>query len=190
MQFHSSVSDGNRNWEYAGSSVRDTAKFWFSCLRVWLDRDRFCRRSRAAPSLREDGRSAKGDNDNGRTILWQCPAAGPASTRCRGGTCHPQDHPVRSPSSASARLGGFQGGSKPCHRPLRDISGAGPRLGARRARLFRAAAAVSACRGLCPARSFRGDPDPQPIPLRPQRERRFAADFPAALFPWRRKDDA
>src|SRR4029077_11042236 len=32
------------------------------------------------------------------------------------------------------------------------------------------------------------DPNPQPIPPRPQRERRSAADFPAALFPWRRKD--
>ena len=31
------------------------------------------------------------------------------------------------------------------------------------------------------------DPNPRPIPPRPQRERRSAADFPAALFPWRRK---
>src|SRR6202140_683749 len=28
------------------------------------------------------------------------------------------------------------------------------------------------------------DPNPQPIPLRPHRERRPAADFPANLFPW------
>src|SRR5882757_4352043 len=34
------------------------------------------------------------------------------------------------------------------------------------------------------------DPNPRPIPARPQRERRSAADFPANLFPWRRKDDA
>jgi uncharacterized membrane protein len=33
------------------------------------------------------------------------------------------------------------------------------------------------------------DPNPKPIPPRPQHERRFAADFPAALFSWRRKDD-
>jgi uncharacterized membrane protein len=32
------------------------------------------------------------------------------------------------------------------------------------------------------------DPNPQPIPPRPPRERRPAADFPANLFPWRRKD--
>jgi uncharacterized membrane protein len=32
------------------------------------------------------------------------------------------------------------------------------------------------------------DPNPRPIPLRPVRERRPAADFPANLFPWRRKD--
>ena len=31
------------------------------------------------------------------------------------------------------------------------------------------------------------DPDQQPIPPRPPRERRPAADFPANLFPWRRK---
>ena len=34
------------------------------------------------------------------------------------------------------------------------------------------------------------DPNPRPIPVRPQFERRSAADFPAALFSWRRKDDA
>jgi uncharacterized membrane protein len=34
------------------------------------------------------------------------------------------------------------------------------------------------------------DPNPWPIPPRPHRERRSAADFPAALFPWRRKDGA
>jgi uncharacterized membrane protein len=34
------------------------------------------------------------------------------------------------------------------------------------------------------------DPNPRPIPSRPRRERRSAADFPAALFPWRRKDGA
>jgi len=34
------------------------------------------------------------------------------------------------------------------------------------------------------------DPNPRPIPPRPQLERRFAADFPAALFSWRRKNDA
>ena len=32
------------------------------------------------------------------------------------------------------------------------------------------------------------DPDLPPIPSRPPRERRPAADFPANLFPWRRKD--
>src|SRR6266436_5583343 len=32
--------------------------------------------------------------------------------------------------------------------------------------------------------------NPQPLPPRPHRERRSAADFPAALFPWRRKDGA
>jgi uncharacterized membrane protein len=32
------------------------------------------------------------------------------------------------------------------------------------------------------------DPNPRPIPVRPHRQRRSAADFPAALFPWRRKD--
>ena len=32
------------------------------------------------------------------------------------------------------------------------------------------------------------DPNPQPLPPRPRRVRRSAADFPAALFPWRRKD--
>jgi uncharacterized membrane protein len=34
------------------------------------------------------------------------------------------------------------------------------------------------------------DPNPRPIPPRPMRERRSAVDFPANLFPWRRKDDA
>src|ERR1700680_4632784 len=34
------------------------------------------------------------------------------------------------------------------------------------------------------------DPNLRPIPARPPRDRRSAADFPAALFPWRRKDDA
>ena len=34
------------------------------------------------------------------------------------------------------------------------------------------------------------DPNLKPIPPRPPRERRSAADFPAALFPWRRKDGA
>jgi uncharacterized membrane protein len=33
------------------------------------------------------------------------------------------------------------------------------------------------------------DPTPRPIPPRPELERRFAADFPAALFSWRRRDD-
>jgi uncharacterized membrane protein len=32
------------------------------------------------------------------------------------------------------------------------------------------------------------DPNQQPIPIRPPRQRRPAADFPANLFPWRRKD--
>jgi uncharacterized membrane protein len=32
------------------------------------------------------------------------------------------------------------------------------------------------------------DPNPRPLPPRPQFERRSAADFPAALFSWRRKD--
>jgi len=32
------------------------------------------------------------------------------------------------------------------------------------------------------------DPNPRPFTPRPPRERRSAADFPAALFPWRRKD--
>jgi uncharacterized membrane protein len=32
------------------------------------------------------------------------------------------------------------------------------------------------------------DPNPRPIPIRPHWERRSAADFPAALFPWRRRD--
>jgi uncharacterized membrane protein len=34
------------------------------------------------------------------------------------------------------------------------------------------------------------DPNQQPIRIRPPRQRRPAADFPANLFPWRRKDDA
>jgi uncharacterized membrane protein len=34
------------------------------------------------------------------------------------------------------------------------------------------------------------DPNARPIPRPPQRERRPAADFPANLFPWRRKNDA
>jgi uncharacterized membrane protein len=34
------------------------------------------------------------------------------------------------------------------------------------------------------------DPNPRPTQPRPPRERRSAADFPAALFPWRRKDGA
>ena len=34
------------------------------------------------------------------------------------------------------------------------------------------------------------DPNQRPIAPRRQRERRSAADFPAALFPWRRKNDA
>ncbi len=34
------------------------------------------------------------------------------------------------------------------------------------------------------------DPNQPPIPMRPPRQRRPAADFPANLFPWRRKDDA
>jgi uncharacterized membrane protein len=32
--------------------------------------------------------------------------------------------------------------------------------------------------------------NPQPLPPRPRRVKRPAADFPANLFPWRRKDDA
>src|SRR3954469_8259874 len=32
------------------------------------------------------------------------------------------------------------------------------------------------------------DPNPRPLPPRAQRERKPAADFPANLFPWRRKD--
>ena len=32
--------------------------------------------------------------------------------------------------------------------------------------------------------------NPQPLPPRPPRERKPAADFPANLFPWRRKDNA
>jgi uncharacterized membrane protein len=34
------------------------------------------------------------------------------------------------------------------------------------------------------------DPSVRPIPPRPPRERRSAVDFPANLFPWRRKDGA
>ena len=34
------------------------------------------------------------------------------------------------------------------------------------------------------------DPNARPIPPRPPRERRSAVDFPANLFPWRRKDGA
>lgn len=34
------------------------------------------------------------------------------------------------------------------------------------------------------------DPNLRPIPPRPHRERRSAVDFPANLFPWRRKDGA
>ena len=32
------------------------------------------------------------------------------------------------------------------------------------------------------------DPNARPVPPRPPRERRPAADFPANLFPWRRRD--
>ncbi|MBV8926072.1 MAG: DUF2189 domain-containing protein [Bradyrhizobium sp.] len=34
------------------------------------------------------------------------------------------------------------------------------------------------------------DPNARPIPPRPPRQRRPAADFPANLFPWRRRDDS
>ena len=34
------------------------------------------------------------------------------------------------------------------------------------------------------------DPNARPIPPRPPRVRKPAADFPANLFPWRRRDDA
>jgi uncharacterized membrane protein len=34
------------------------------------------------------------------------------------------------------------------------------------------------------------DPNPRPEAPRPHYERRSAVDFPAILFPWRRKDDA
>jgi uncharacterized membrane protein len=34
------------------------------------------------------------------------------------------------------------------------------------------------------------DPNPRPIPPKPQFEKRSAADFPSALFSWRRKDGA
>jgi uncharacterized membrane protein len=34
------------------------------------------------------------------------------------------------------------------------------------------------------------DPNAQPVPPRPLRERKSAVDFPANLFPWRRRDDA
>ena len=34
------------------------------------------------------------------------------------------------------------------------------------------------------------DLNPQPLPPRRRRERRSAADVPAAWFPWRRKDGA
>ncbi len=34
------------------------------------------------------------------------------------------------------------------------------------------------------------DLNPQPLPRRRRRERRSVADFPAAWFPWRRKDGA
>src|SRR4051812_35444433 len=37
-------------------------------------------------------------------------------------------------------------------------------------------------------RTIAPDPNPRPFTPRPPRERRSAADFPAALFPWRRKD--
>jgi uncharacterized membrane protein len=33
------------------------------------------------------------------------------------------------------------------------------------------------------------DPDAPPVPVRPPRERKPAADFPANLFPWRRRDN-
>src|SRR5205814_8494373 len=33
------------------------------------------------------------------------------------------------------------------------------------------------------------DPNARPIPPRPPRQRRPAADFPANLFPWRHRDD-
>ena len=51
-----------------------------------------------------------------------------------------------------------------------------PLLGHASWHLYRAAVAV--------------DPNARPIPPRPPRERKPAADFPANLFPWRRRDDA
>jgi uncharacterized membrane protein len=50
-----------------------------------------------------------------------------------------------------------------------------PLLGHATWHLYRAAVAI--------------DPNAQPIPPRPPHQRRPAADFPANLFPWRRKDD-
>jgi hypothetical protein len=40
--------DDCRDWEYADGSVRDKASFVF-CLRVWPDRDRFCKRPVPSP---------------------------------------------------------------------------------------------------------------------------------------------
>src|SRR6201995_778050 len=50
-----------------------------------------------------------------------------------------------------------------------------PLLGHATWHLYRAVAAI--------------DPNAQPTPPRPPHQRRPAADFPANLFPWRRKDD-
>jgi hypothetical protein len=49
-----------------------------------------------------------------------------------------------------------------------------PLLGHATWHLYRAAVAI--------------DPNARPVPPRPQRERRPAADFPANLFPWRQRD--
>ena len=135
-------------------SVRDMASFGFLVFASGLIVIVF-RRRLAAPSLRRETAAAARE-----TTTMATPYPGNVTplvnrARHRGGPDHPHHQPVRPASGAAARLGRFQGGAEPRHHPLRDLSGARTGAGAHGARLFGAAAAVSAGGGLCPARPVR-----------------------------------
>ena len=125
-------------------------------------------------------RPPKGDDDHGHSISRrsnsrQCHISDAERTRCRGCASDPNHRPLRPASGAATRLGRLQGGPEPRHHPVRDLSRARPGAGAHRARLFRAAAAVSARRRLCPARPVRSA-----RPLRTEPPPRDTASEPSA----------
>ena len=128
----------------------------FPCLRVWPDRDHFSQGKHAPAigamnlplAIRETTTMATPYPGNVTPLV-------PAVTR-RAAPVIRTIQPVRSRRRAASRLGGFQGGAKPRHHPLRDLSGARTGAGATGAGLFGVAAAVSARGRFCPARPVRG----------------------------------